>query len=58
MKDACGTSGNLSAECEKSHLGLEDYLDESSVDGPAVQNPCPAKDSQCTVSFAEVSNLI
>lgn len=54
MEDACGTSGNLSAECEKSHVGLQDYLDESSVDRPAVQNPGPAKDSQCTGSFAQV----
>ncbi|XP_052557385.1 transcription factor TFIIIB component B'' homolog isoform X2 [Tympanuchus pallidicinctus] len=53
MKDACGTSGNLSAECEKSHVGLQDYLGESSVDRPAVQNPGPAKDSQCTGSFAQ-----
>ncbi|XP_021236302.1 transcription factor TFIIIB component B'' homolog [Numida meleagris] len=53
MKDVCGTSGNLSPECEKSHLGLEDYLDESSVDRPALQNPCPAKDSQCAVSFPQ-----
>ncbi|POI30627.1 hypothetical protein CIB84_005623, partial [Bambusicola thoracicus] len=53
MKDVCGTSGNLSAGYEKSHLGLEDYLDESSVDRTAVQNPCPAKDSQCTIRFAQ-----
>ncbi|XP_004949688.2 transcription factor TFIIIB component B'' homolog isoform X3 [Gallus gallus] len=53
MKDVCGTSGNLSPGCEKSHLGLEDYLDEGSVDRTAVQNPCPAKDSQCTLGFAQ-----
>ncbi|OXB70783.1 UNVERIFIED_CONTAM: hypothetical protein H355_014877, partial [Colinus virginianus] len=53
MIDACGTSRNLSTECEKSHLGLEDYLAESSVDRPAVQNPCPSTDIQCAVSFAQ-----
>ncbi|XP_031460644.1 transcription factor TFIIIB component B'' homolog isoform X2 [Phasianus colchicus] len=53
MKDACETSGNLSAECEKSLLGLEDYLDESSVDRPTAQNHSPVKNSQCTASFAQ-----
>ncbi|NXJ06226.1 BDP1 factor, partial [Odontophorus gujanensis] len=58
MIDVCGTSRNLSSECEKSHLGLEDCLDESSVDTPAVQNPCPAMDIQSIISFAQVSTLI
>ncbi|XP_015705455.1 transcription factor TFIIIB component B'' homolog isoform X2 [Coturnix japonica] len=52
MKDVCGTSGHLSPECVESHLGPQDYLDGSSLDR-AVQNPCPAKDSQCTVSLAQ-----
>ncbi|OXB61042.1 hypothetical protein ASZ78_014949, partial [Callipepla squamata] len=53
MINVCGTSRNLSTECEKPQLGLEDYLDESAVDRPAVQNPCPSTDIQCAVSFAQ-----
>ncbi|NXL91385.1 BDP1 factor, partial [Alectura lathami] len=52
MRDVCGASGDLPPECEKSHLGLEDFPNQSSVDGPTVQNPCPAEHSLSSVSFA------
>ncbi|NXC39687.1 BDP1 factor, partial [Penelope pileata] len=53
IRDVCGTSGYLSPECEKSDVGLEGYLNQSSVDGHNVQNPCPAEHSLCTISFAQ-----
>ncbi|NXI70244.1 BDP1 factor, partial [Anseranas semipalmata] len=52
-RDVCGTSGDLPPKCEKSHLGLEDYLNQSSVDGLTVPNPCPAEHSLCTINFAQ-----
>lgn len=58
MRDDCRTSGNLSPIYKKSHLGLEDYLNQSSVDGLTMQNPCPAEHSICTINFAQVNNLI
>ncbi|KAM9168013.1 transcription factor TFIIIB component B'' homolog isoform 7-T7 [Mergus octosetaceus] len=53
MRDDCRTSGNLSPIYKKSHLGLEDYLNQSSVDGFTMQNPCPAEHSVCTINFAQ-----
>ncbi|XP_068523634.1 transcription factor TFIIIB component B'' homolog isoform X2 [Anas acuta] len=53
MTDDCRTSGNLSPIYKKSHLGLEDYLNQSSVDGLTMQNPCPAEHSVCTINFAQ-----
>ncbi|KAI6058557.1 Transcription factor TFIIIB component B''-like protein [Aix galericulata] len=53
MRDDCRTSGNLSPIYKKSHLGLEDYLNQSSVDGLTIQNPCPAEHSVCTINFAQ-----
>uniref|UniRef100_A0A8B9DUU2 B double prime 1, subunit of RNA polymerase III transcription initiation factor IIIB n=1 Tax=Anser cygnoides TaxID=8845 RepID=A0A8B9DUU2_ANSCY len=53
MRDDCRTSGNLSPPYKKSHLGLEDYMNQSSVDGLTMQNPCPAEHSLCTINFAQ-----
>ncbi|XP_035165086.1 transcription factor TFIIIB component B'' homolog isoform X4 [Oxyura jamaicensis] len=53
MRDDCRTSGNLSPKYKKSHLGLEDYMNQSSVDGLTMQNPCPAEHSLCTINFAQ-----
>ncbi|KFZ54530.1 hypothetical protein N338_04121, partial [Podiceps cristatus] len=38
---------------EKSHLGLEDCPNQSSVDGLPEQNPCPSKDNICTNNFTQ-----
>ncbi|KFO09584.1 hypothetical protein N312_04196, partial [Balearica regulorum gibbericeps] len=38
---------------EKSHLGLEDYPNQSSVDGIPEQNPCPPEHSICTINFTQ-----
>ncbi|KAM6289373.1 transcription factor TFIIIB component B'' homolog [Aegotheles albertisi] len=58
MRDACGNSGHLrpvtaSPEPEKSHLGLEDYPNQSSVDGLPAQNPCPSEHNTCTINFIQ-----
>ncbi|KAM6109364.1 transcription factor TFIIIB component B'' homolog isoform 2-T2 [Phoenicopterus ruber ruber] len=58
MRDACGNSGDLrpvtaSPKPEKSHLGLEDCPNQSSVDGIPEQNPCPPEHSICTVNFTQ-----
>ncbi|XP_051499130.1 transcription factor TFIIIB component B'' homolog isoform X2 [Apus apus] len=58
MRDACGNSGDLrpvtaSPKLEKSHLGLEDYPNESSVDGLPEQNPCPPEYNICTINFTQ-----
>ncbi|KAF1400648.1 hypothetical protein FQV23_0002654, partial [Spheniscus humboldti] len=38
---------------EKSHLGLEDYPNKSSVDGLPEQNPCPPEHNICTINFTQ-----
>ncbi|KAM6187079.1 transcription factor TFIIIB component B'' homolog isoform 2-T2 [Sarcoramphus papa] len=58
MRDACGNSGDLrpvtaSPKPEKSHLGLEDCPNQSSVDGLPEQNPCPSEHNICTISFTQ-----
>lgn len=63
IRDACGNSGDLrpltaSPKPEKSHLGLEDYPDPSSVDELPEQSPCPLGDNICPVNLTQVKNLI
>lgn len=63
MTDACGNSGDLrpvtaSPKPDKSHLGLEDYPNKSSVDGLPEQNPSPPEHNICTINFTQVKNLI
>ncbi|XP_068279428.1 transcription factor TFIIIB component B'' homolog isoform X2 [Nyctibius grandis] len=58
MRDACGNSGDLrpvtaSPKPEKSHLGLEDYPNQSSVDGLLEQIPCPSEHNICTINFTQ-----
>ncbi|XP_075597255.1 transcription factor TFIIIB component B'' homolog isoform X2 [Balearica regulorum gibbericeps] len=58
VRDACENSGELrpvtaSPKPEKSHLGLEDYPNQSSVDGIPEQNPCPPEHSICTINFTQ-----
>ncbi|CAN8220006.1 unnamed protein product [Coccothraustes coccothraustes] len=58
IRDACGNSGDLrhltaSPKPEKSHLGLEDYQNPSSVDELSEQRPCPLEHHICTVSFTQ-----
>ncbi|XP_054665457.1 transcription factor TFIIIB component B'' homolog isoform X2 [Grus americana] len=58
MRDSCENSGELrpvtaSSKPEKSHLGLEDYPNQSSVDGIPEQNPCPPEHSICTINFTQ-----
>ncbi|XP_009992740.1 PREDICTED: transcription factor TFIIIB component B'' homolog [Chaetura pelagica] len=58
MRDACGNSGDLrpvtaSPKPGKSHLGLEEYPNQSSVDGLPEQNPCPPEYNICTINFTQ-----
>ncbi|XP_076219089.1 transcription factor TFIIIB component B'' homolog isoform X2 [Aptenodytes patagonicus] len=58
ITDACGNSGDLrpvtaSPKAEKSHLGLEDYPNKSSVDGLPEQIPCPPEHNICTINFTQ-----
>ncbi|KAM8984145.1 transcription factor TFIIIB component B'' homolog isoform 1-T1 [Ara ararauna] len=56
MSDAHGKSGELRATSstpEKSHLGLEDCPNQSSVDGLPEQNPYPSEHSMCTINFTQ-----
>ncbi|KAM6301915.1 transcription factor TFIIIB component B'' homolog isoform 2-T2 [Podargus strigoides] len=58
MIDACGNSGNLrpvnaSPKPGKPHLGLEDYPNQSSVDGLPRQNLCPPEHNISTVNFTQ-----
>ncbi|XP_030824175.1 transcription factor TFIIIB component B'' homolog isoform X2 [Camarhynchus parvulus] len=58
IRDACGNSGDLrhltaSPKPEKSHLGLEDCPNPSSVDELSEQSPCPLEHHICTVSFTQ-----
>ncbi|XP_074994080.1 transcription factor TFIIIB component B'' homolog isoform X11 [Calonectris borealis] len=58
VRDACGNSGDLrpvtaSPKPEKSHLGLEDYPNQSSVDVLPEQNSCPPEPHICTINFTE-----
>ncbi|XP_059692728.1 transcription factor TFIIIB component B'' homolog isoform X2 [Haemorhous mexicanus] len=58
IRDACGNSGDLrhltaSPKPEKSHLGLEDCPNPSSVDELSEQNPCPLEHHICTVNFTQ-----
>ncbi|KFP76450.1 hypothetical protein N311_03424, partial [Apaloderma vittatum] len=38
---------------EKSHLGLEDCRNQSSVDGLPKQNPCLPERNLCTINFTQ-----
>ncbi|KAM4639478.1 transcription factor TFIIIB component B'' homolog isoform 3-T3 [Amazona ochrocephala] len=54
MRDAHGKSIELrttSSTPEKSHLGLDDCPNQSSVDGLPEQNPYPSEHSMCTINF-------
>ncbi|XP_054373873.1 transcription factor TFIIIB component B'' homolog isoform X2 [Molothrus ater] len=58
IKDACGNSGDLRHRTalpkpEKSHLGLEDCPNPSSVDELSEQSPCPLEHQICTVNFTQ-----
>ncbi|KAJ7409720.1 B double prime 1, subunit of RNA polymerase III transcription initiation factor IIIB-like protein [Pitangus sulphuratus] len=58
MRGACGNSGDLrpvtaSPKSEKSHLGLEDCPNQSSVDEVPEQNPCPLERNICTINFTQ-----
>ncbi|XP_030092873.1 transcription factor TFIIIB component B'' homolog isoform X2 [Serinus canaria] len=58
IRDACGNSGDLrhltaSPKPEKSHLGLEDCPNPSSVDELSEQSPCPLEHHICTVNFTQ-----
>ncbi|NXK17044.1 BDP1 factor, partial [Arenaria interpres] len=58
MKKPCGNSEDLrpvtaSPKPEKSHFGLEDYPNQSSVDGLTEQNPCLPEDNRCTMNFTQ-----
>ncbi|XP_074667748.1 transcription factor TFIIIB component B'' homolog isoform X2 [Strix aluco] len=58
MRDACGNSGDLrpvtaSPKREKSHLGLEDCPNQSSVDGLPQENPCPPEHNICTINLTQ-----
>ncbi|XP_030899450.2 transcription factor TFIIIB component B'' homolog [Melopsittacus undulatus] len=56
MRDAHGKSGELrttSPTPEKSHLGLEDCPNQSSVDGLPEQNLYPSENSMCTINFTQ-----
>ncbi|XP_037979389.1 transcription factor TFIIIB component B'' homolog isoform X2 [Motacilla alba alba] len=57
-RDACGNSGALrhltaSPKPEKSHLGLEDCPNPSSVDELSEQSLCPLEHHICTVNFTQ-----
>ncbi|XP_071657966.1 transcription factor TFIIIB component B'' homolog isoform X3 [Patagioenas fasciata] len=57
-RDACENSEDLrpvtaSPKPEKSHLGLENHPNQSSVDGFAEQNPCPAEHNLCTINLTQ-----
>lgn len=63
MRDACGNSEDLrpviaSPKPEKFHFGLEDYPNQSSVDGLPEQNPCLPEENICTINFTQVNNLL
>ncbi|NXH73882.1 BDP1 factor, partial [Hydrobates tethys] len=58
MRDACGNSGDLrpvtaSPKPEKSHLQLENYSNQTSVDGLPEQNPCPPEHNIRTINFTQ-----
>ncbi|NXD28102.1 BDP1 factor, partial [Spelaeornis formosus] len=58
IRDACGNSGDLrhltaSPKPEKSHLGLEDCPNLSTVDELSEPSPCPLENHICTVSFTQ-----
>uniref|UniRef100_A0A8C3R090 B double prime 1, subunit of RNA polymerase III transcription initiation factor IIIB n=1 Tax=Cyanoderma ruficeps TaxID=181631 RepID=A0A8C3R090_9PASS len=58
IRDACGNSGDLrhltaSPKPEKSHLGLEDCPNPSSVDELSEQSPCPLEHHIGTVNFTQ-----
>ncbi|XP_053824916.1 transcription factor TFIIIB component B'' homolog isoform X1 [Vidua chalybeata] len=58
IRDACGNSGDLrhltaSPKPEKSHLGLEDCPNPSSVEELSEQSPCPLEHHICAVSFTQ-----
>ncbi|XP_030325835.1 transcription factor TFIIIB component B'' homolog isoform X2 [Strigops habroptila] len=56
MRAACEKSGELrttSQTPEKSHLGLENCPNQSSVDGLSEQNPYPPEHNICTINFTQ-----
>ncbi|NXN67036.1 BDP1 factor, partial [Himantopus himantopus] len=58
MRDACGNSEDLrpviaSPKPEKFHFGLEDYPNQSFVDGLPAQNPCLPEHTTCTINFTQ-----
>ncbi|KAM6034928.1 transcription factor TFIIIB component B'' homolog isoform 2-T2 [Theristicus caerulescens] len=58
MRDACGNSGDgrpitASPKPEKSLPVLEDYPNQSYVDGIPEQNPCPPEHNICTINFTQ-----
>ncbi|XP_041342308.1 transcription factor TFIIIB component B'' homolog isoform X2 [Pyrgilauda ruficollis] len=58
IRDACGNSGDLrhltaSPKPEKSHLGLEDCPNPSSLDELSEQSPCPLEHHICRVNFTQ-----
>lgn len=61
-RDACENSDlrpvTASRKHEKSHLGLENHPNQSSMDGLAEQNPCPPEHNICTINLTKVKNLI
>ncbi|XP_063277862.1 transcription factor TFIIIB component B'' homolog isoform X2 [Prinia subflava] len=55
IRDACGNSENPTAspKSKKSHLGLEDCPNTSSVDELSEQSPCPFEHHISTVNFIQ-----
>ncbi|NXP47000.1 BDP1 factor, partial [Heliornis fulica] len=58
MRDSCGNSGELkprtaSSKPEKSHLGMEDCPNQTSVNGLPEQNSCTPDHSICTINFTQ-----
>ncbi|KAM6329352.1 transcription factor TFIIIB component B'' homolog isoform 2-T2 [Alca torda] len=58
MKNPYGNSEDVrsvtaSPKPEKSHFGLEDYPNQSSVDGLPEQNACLPENNICTISFTQ-----
>ncbi|XP_065512690.1 transcription factor TFIIIB component B'' homolog isoform X3 [Caloenas nicobarica] len=57
-REACENSGDLrpvtaSPKPGKSHLGVENHPNQSSVDGLAEPNPCPPEHNICTINLTQ-----
>ncbi|XP_053910238.1 LOW QUALITY PROTEIN: transcription factor TFIIIB component B'' homolog [Cuculus canorus] len=57
-RDASGNAGDIrpvtvSPKPDKSCIELEDYLNQSSVDGLPEQNPCAPEHNICTINFTQ-----